>query len=33
MGVQGFLAVLMFVAVFLIGFYYLLRKGAFEWDK
>ena len=32
-GVQGFLAVLMFVAVFLIGFYYVLRKGAFEWDK
>jgi NADH-quinone oxidoreductase subunit A len=33
MGMQGFLAVLMFVAVFLVGFYYVLRKGAFEWDK
>jgi len=33
MGQQGFLAVLMFVAVFLVGFYYVLRKGAFEWDK
>jgi NADH-quinone oxidoreductase subunit A len=33
MGPQGFLAVLMFVGVFLIGFYYVLRKGAFEWDK
>lgn len=33
MGVQGFVAVLMFVAVFLVGFYYVLRKGAFEWDK
>jgi NADH-quinone oxidoreductase subunit A len=32
-GMQGFLAVLMFVAVFLVGFYYVLRKGAFEWDK
>jgi NADH-quinone oxidoreductase subunit A len=32
-GIQGFLAVLMFVAVFLAGFYYVLRKGAFEWDK
>lgn len=33
MGFEGFFAVLMFVAVFLIGFLYVLRKGAFEWDK
>jgi NADH-quinone oxidoreductase subunit A len=33
MGANGFFAVLLFVAVFLIGFYYVLRKGAFEWDK
>ena len=33
MGVQGFIAVAMFVSFFLIGFYYVLRKGAFEWDK
>lgn len=33
MGMEGFLAVLMFVAVFLVGFYYVLRKGAFEWEK
>lgn len=33
MGTAGFFAVLMFVAVFLVGFYYVLRKGAFEWDK
>lgn len=33
MGTQGFLAVLMFVAIFLVGFYYVLKKGAFEWDK
>jgi NADH-quinone oxidoreductase subunit A len=33
MGWQGFSAMLMFVAVFLIGFYYVLRKGAFEWDR
>jgi len=33
MGMEGFMAVLLFVAVFLIGFYYVLRKGAFEWDK
>ncbi len=33
MGFEGFFAVLLFVAIFLIGFYYVLRKGAFEWDK
>lgn len=33
MGLPGFMAVVMFVAVFLIGFYYVLRKGALEWDK
>lgn len=33
MGAEGFMAVLLFVAVFLIGFYYVLRKGAFEWDR
>ena len=29
----GFIEVLMFVAIFLLGFYYVLRKGALEWDK
>lgn len=33
MGFNGFFAVLMFVGVFLLGFYYVLRKGAFEWDR
>lgn len=33
MGVGGFLAVLLFVSIFLAGFYYILRKGALEWDK
>jgi NADH-quinone oxidoreductase subunit A len=33
MGLSGFFAVLMFVAVFLLGFVYVWRKGAFEWDK
>ena len=33
MGVQGFLAVLLFVAVFLLGFYYVLRRGALNWEK
>ncbi len=33
MGVEGFLAVVLFVAVFLFGFFYVLKKGALEWDK
>ena len=33
MGMQGFTAVLIFVAIFMLGFYYVLRKGALEWDK
>lgn len=33
MGVEGFLAVLLFVAVFLLGFFYVLKKGALEWDN
>ncbi len=33
MGWDGFLAVLMFVGVFLLGFFYILKKGALEWDK
>ena len=33
MGWEGFLAVLMFVAVFLLGFTYVWKKGALEWEK
>jgi NADH-quinone oxidoreductase subunit A len=33
MGVEGFMAVLLFVAVFFIGFAYVWKKGALEWDK
>ena len=33
MGVEGFLAVVLFVAIFLAGFLYVLKKGALEWDK
>lgn len=29
----GLLAVIMFVAFFLIGFMYVLKKGALEWEK
>ncbi|MFM9944041.1 MAG: NADH-quinone oxidoreductase subunit A [Bacteroidia bacterium] len=33
MGMNGFLAVLMFVGFFMVGFLYVLKKGALEWDK
>ena len=33
MGSEGFLAVLLFVAIFVIGFSYIWKKGALEWDK
>ncbi len=33
MGWEGFMAVLLFVAIFLLGFFYVLRKGALEWDR
>jgi NADH-quinone oxidoreductase subunit A len=33
MGVEGFIAVLIFVAFFLCGFYYVLRKGVLDWNK
>ena len=30
---EGLLAVILFVAFFLIGFYYVYKKGALEWEK
>lgn len=32
LGQEGFLAVMMFVAFFLCGFIYILKKGALEWE-
>jgi NADH-quinone oxidoreductase subunit A len=32
LGWNGFGAVLMFVAFFLCGFYYILKKGALQWE-
>lgn len=32
LGTEGFYAVLMFVALFFSGFYYIIKKGALEWD-
>lgn len=33
MGWEGFVAVLAFVSIFLLGFFYVLKKGALEWDR
>jgi NADH-quinone oxidoreductase subunit A len=33
MGWEGFFAVLMFVAFFLVGFFYVKKRGALEWEK
>ncbi len=32
LGWHGFLAVIMFVALFLAGFIYILKKGALDWE-
>ncbi|MEO7313475.1 MAG: NADH-quinone oxidoreductase subunit A [Chitinophagaceae bacterium] len=32
LGWSGFSAVLMFVAFFLVGFYYIIKKGALRWE-
>lgn len=32
LGWNGFLAVLLFVSLFLIGFIYIIKKGALEWE-
>lgn len=33
MGFEAFSAVLLFVGIFALGFAYVWRKGAFEWDR
>jgi NADH-quinone oxidoreductase subunit A len=30
---EGFLAVLMFVAIFFMAFFYVWKRGALDWDK
>jgi NADH-quinone oxidoreductase subunit A len=32
LGWDGFMAVLLFVALFLVGFTYIIRKGALQWE-
>ena len=33
MGMEGFFAVLLFISFFMIGFIYIWKKGALEWDR
>ncbi|MEY4292245.1 MAG: hypothetical protein RL624_1738 [Bacteroidota bacterium] len=33
LGKEGFLAVLMFVAFFLVGFIYIRKRGALDWEE
>ncbi len=33
LGLNGLLAVIVFVGFFLTGFFYVLKKGALEWEK
>jgi NADH-quinone oxidoreductase subunit A len=32
-GWQGFLEMMLFIAFFLVGFYYILKKGAIDWNN
>jgi NADH-quinone oxidoreductase subunit A len=32
LGWQGFMAVLMFVSLFIVGFVYIIKKGALNWE-
>lgn len=32
-GVAGFVAVLTFVAIFFVGFIYVIKRGALDWDR
>jgi NADH-quinone oxidoreductase subunit A len=32
LGVQGFIVMFVFVLILLVGFYYVWKKGALEWD-
>ncbi len=33
LGFEGFLAVTTFIAIFFIGFFYVLKRGALDWNK
>lgn len=33
LGLEGFMAVVTFIAIFFIGFFYVLKRGALDWNK
>lgn len=33
LGKEGFMAVVVFVAIFLVGYFYVLKRGALDWEK
>jgi NADH-quinone oxidoreductase subunit A len=33
LGVLGFIEMVSFIAIFVIGFYYILKKGALKWEE
>jgi len=33
LGATGFIEMVIFVATLLIGFFYIIKKGALKWDK
>ena len=32
LGIQGFVEMIVFVAFLLVGFFYILKRGALKWD-
>lgn len=33
LGMEGFIAVSTFIGIFFLGFFYVLKRGALDWDK
>lgn len=33
MGIQGFVEMVVFIALLLVGFFYILKKGALKWEE
>jgi NADH-quinone oxidoreductase subunit A len=32
-GFQGFISMLVFLAIFMMGFFYIIKKGALKWEN
>ena len=32
-GKEGFVAILIFISIFFIGYFYVLKRGALDWEK